>query len=90
MHGVVTNIDFMQTVLETDDFKQGKISTRWVEKSLESGSLLPDVQKLASGLHTIIAAALADVLFVGGKARPAVSNATDPFNPWKQTGNYRN
>ena len=90
VHGVVTNIDFMQTVLETDDFKQGKISTRWVEKSLESGSLLPDVQKLASGLHTIIAAALADVLFVGGKARPAVSNATDPFNPWKQTGNYRN
>ncbi|HNB37464.1 MAG TPA: acetyl-CoA carboxylase biotin carboxylase subunit [Anaerolineales bacterium] len=90
VHGVVTNIDFMQTVLETDDFKQGKISTRWVEKSLESGSLLPDVQKLASGLHTIIAAALADVLFVGGKARPAVSNETDPFNPWKQTGNYRN
>ena len=90
VHGVVTNIDFMQTVLETDDFKQGKVSTRWVEKSLESGSLLPDVQKLASGLHTIIAAALADVLFVGGKARPAVSNETDPFNPWKQTGNYRN
>ncbi len=90
VHGVVTNIDFMQTVLETDDFKQGKISTRWVEKSLESGSLLPNMQEQAPALHTLIAAALADVLFVGGKARPAVSNATDPFNPWKQTGNYRN
>jgi acetyl-CoA carboxylase biotin carboxylase subunit len=90
VHGVVTNIDFMQTVLQTDDFKQGKVSTRWVEKNLESGGLLPDAQKQASGLHTLIAAALADVLFVGGKSQPAVSNETDPFNPWKQTGNYRN
>ena len=40
------------------------------------------------GMH--IAAALADVVFVGGKAQAAVSNETDPFNPWKQTGNYRN
>ena len=90
VHGVVTNIDFMQAVLETDDFKQGKVSTRWVEKNMESGSLLPDVQKLAPALHNLIAAALADVVFVGGKAQSAVSNETDPFNPWKQTGNYRN
>ena len=90
VHGVVTNIDFMQAVLDTDDFKQGKVSTRWVEKNMESGSLLPDVQKLAPALHNLIAAALADVVFVGGKAQSAVSNETDPFNPWKQTGNYRN
>ncbi|MCE7861087.1 MAG: acetyl-CoA carboxylase biotin carboxylase subunit [Chloroflexi bacterium CFX2] len=31
VHGVVTNIDYMRAVLETDDFKQGKVSTRWVE-----------------------------------------------------------
>lgn len=90
VHGVVTNIDFMQTVLQTDDFKHGKVSTRWVEKNLEAGGLLPEMQEPAPALHRLIAAALADVLFVGGKAQPAVSNETDPFNPWKQTGNYRN
>jgi hypothetical protein len=40
--------------------------------------------------ENLIAAALADVVFVGAKAQPAVSNETDPFNPWKQTKNYRN
>ncbi|MBK7449482.1 MAG: acetyl-CoA carboxylase biotin carboxylase subunit [Anaerolineales bacterium] len=74
VHGVVTNIDYMRAVLETDDFKTGKVTTRWVETKL----------------NALIAAALADVVFVGSKAQPAVSNETDPFNPWKQTGNYRN
>lgn len=96
VHGVVTNIDFMRAVLETDDFKQGKVSTRWVEKTLESNSYVPrsgmlaKTQEQAPALHSLIAAALADVVFVSGRAQPAVSNETDPFNPWKQTGNYRN
>lgn len=90
VHGVVTNIDFMRTVLATDDFKQGKVSTRWIEKKLESGSLLPNLHDQAAALHRLIAAALADVVFVSGKAQSAVSKETDPFNPWKQTGNYRN
>lgn len=89
VHGVVTNIDFMQTVLETEDFKQGKVSTRWVEKNMVSGGLL-DAQKQGTAIHELIAAALADVVFVNGKAQSAVSKETDPFNPWKQTGNYRN
>ncbi len=90
VHGVVTNIDFMQAVLKHEDFGQGKVSTRWVEKNLESGSLLLDNRQQAVGLQNLIAAALADVVFVGAKAQPAVSNETDPFNPWKQTKNYRN
>ncbi len=88
VHGVVTNIDFMQAVLKHEDFAQGKVSTRWVEKNLELGSLLPEQQVPA--FQNLIAAALADVVFVGVKAQPAVSNETDPFNPWKQTKNYRN
>ena len=90
VHGVVTNIDFMRAVLETDDFKQGKVSTRWVEKTLESNRGLLDSQQQVPALHSLIAAALADVVFISGRAQPAVSNETDPFNPWKQTGNYRN
>ena len=88
VHGVVTNIDFMQAVLKHDDFAQGKVSTRWVEKNLELGGLLPK-QDIPS-FENLIAAALADVVFVGAKSQPAVSNETDPFNPWKQTKNYRN
>ncbi|MBN8583326.1 MAG: acetyl-CoA carboxylase biotin carboxylase subunit [Anaerolineae bacterium] len=84
VHGVVTNIDYMCAILETDDFKAGKVTTRWVETKFGEWTV-PQPE-----LHTLIVAALADVLFVGGKAQPAVSNETDPFNPWKQTGNYRN
>ena len=90
VHGVVTNIDFMQAVLKHEDFAKGKISTRWVEKTLESNSSLFDRQELAPALRNLIAAALADVVFVGAASQSAVSNETDPFSPWKQTGNYRN
>ena len=89
VHGVVTNIDFMQAVLAHADFAQGKVSTRWVEKSLESKNLSP-VQQQSVELQNLIAAALADVVFTGSKSQSAVSNETDPFNPWKQTNNYRN
>lgn len=83
VHGVVTNIDFMRAVLETDDFKTGKVSTRWVESKFNEWT------PVQPGLPILIAAALADVVFASGKAQPAVSNETDPFNPWKQTGNFR-
>ena len=84
VHGVVTNMDYMRAVLETDDFKQGKVTTRWVETKFGEWHVShPE-------LHALIAAALADVVFVGGKAQTAVSNETDPFNPWKGTGSYRN
>jgi len=93
VHGVTTNIDFMQTVLQHEDFENGKVSTRWVEKNLESGNLLPQQHTAtgtrAVGFHTLIAAALTDVVFVNGKSQSVASNETDPFNPWKQTNNFR-
>lgn len=84
VHGVVTNIDFMRAVLTTDDFKHGNVSTRWVETKFN------DWAPAKPDLHALIAAALADVVFIGGKTQSAVTNGTDPFNPWKQTGSYRN
>lgn len=83
VHGVVTNIDFMQAVLAHEDFAQGKVSTRWVEKSFSEWT------QPEAGLEALIAAALADVIFAGSSAQPAVSNESDPFNPWKQTNNFR-
>ncbi|HCK66976.1 MAG TPA: acetyl-CoA carboxylase biotin carboxylase subunit, partial [Anaerolineae bacterium] len=32
VHGVVTNIDYMQAVLSHEDFANGKVTTRWIEK----------------------------------------------------------
>ena len=89
VHGVVTNIDFMQAVLRHEDFANSRVSTRWVEFALESGSLLLENRQQAAEFHHLIAAALADVVFVSGKAQSAVSNETDPFNPWRKTDNYR-
>ncbi len=89
VHGVVTNIDFMQAVLRHEDFANSRVSTRWVESALESGSLLLENRQQAAGFHHLITAALADVVFVSGKAQSAVSNETDPFNPWRKTDNYR-
>ncbi|MBK8822356.1 MAG: acetyl-CoA carboxylase biotin carboxylase subunit [Anaerolineales bacterium] len=93
VHGVITNIDFMQAVLKHEDFAQGKVSTKWVELNMESNSLLFDlqVQEQAPALHihSLIAAALTDVVFAGTKSQPAVSNETDPFSPWKRANNYR-
>jgi acetyl/propionyl-CoA carboxylase alpha subunit len=31
VHGVVTNIDFLQDVLSHPDFANGEVTTRWVE-----------------------------------------------------------
>jgi acetyl/propionyl-CoA carboxylase alpha subunit len=88
VHGVMTNVDFMQAVLAHHDFANGKITTRWVEKTMESNSPLFDMQELAPALH-MIAAALADVVFAGSNSRPAISDETDPFSPWKSSSGYR-
>lgn len=88
VHGVVTNIDFMQAVLSHNNFAEGKVTTRWVESVMESRSLLLENRQQAVGLH-MIAAALADVVFVSS-SNPVASNEIDPFNPWKQMSNFRN
>jgi len=87
VHGVVTNIDFLQTVLAHSDFAEGKVTTRWVEQSLESGSLLPNFQRQAVGLH-ILAAALADITI--GNRKSEIVNEVDPYSPWKNPSGFRN
>jgi acetyl/propionyl-CoA carboxylase alpha subunit len=96
VHGVVTNIDFMQSVLAHEDFANGKVTTRWVEKTLDSGSLLPKNRQQAVGLQSLIAAALADLTIPFGhdvanqKSKIKNRNTPDPYSPWKQTTGFRN
>lgn len=102
LHGVVTNIDFMQAVLSHPDFANGKVSTRWVEQNLESGSLLPNlesadkqagIQKQDSRFH-IIAAALADLTIPFGhdvvNRQSKIVPEHDPYSPWKSKSGFRN
>jgi acetyl-CoA carboxylase biotin carboxylase subunit len=88
VHGVVTNIDFMQSVLAHEDFAHGEVTTRWVEKNLESGSLLPSMQQQASALH-IIAAALAGLTTVNRQSSIQNRNEPDLYSPWKNPNGFR-
>jgi acetyl-CoA carboxylase biotin carboxylase subunit len=89
VHGVITNIDFLQAVLSHPDFANGQVTTRWVETNLESDSLLSVKQEQASVPH-IIAAALADLTIVNRQSTIANSTESDPYSPWKAASGFRN
>ncbi len=82
VHGVVTNIDFLQSVLSHPDFKNGKVSTRWVETNFNwAPPSEPSVEAL-------IAAALADIAI--GNRELTIVNEHDPYSPWKNLNGFRN
>ena len=89
VHGVVTNIDFMQSVLSHPDFAEGKVSTRWVETTMESNGSPFDRQEAVPALH-LIAAALADLMIVNGPSSSVHSNDPDPYSPWRLASGFRN
>jgi 3-methylcrotonyl-CoA carboxylase alpha subunit len=96
VHGVVTNIDFLQAVLRHPDFADGKVSTRWVEKTMESKGLPFDAQEQVSprrhgdapALH-ILVAALADLTTVNRQSSNVNPDEPDPDSPWKAANGFR-
>jgi 3-methylcrotonyl-CoA carboxylase alpha subunit len=89
VHGVITNIDFLQAVLSHPDFADGNVSTRWVENNLESRSSLLETQEKPTTLH-FIAAALADLTIANRKSEIVNQNDPDPYSPWKIASGFRN
>ena len=87
IHGVATNIDFMQAVLAHADFAKGLVTTRWAETKFRWKP--PD----AAPPEALIAAALADMMPADGRGpgseAPGEGEA-DPFSPWKQGTGFRN
>ncbi len=83
VHGVVTNINFLQTVLSHPDFQNGRVTTQWVEENMEA---LMDNRQQTAGLH-IIVAALADVAINNPQSK--IENEPDPYSPWKVTSGFR-
>jgi acetyl-CoA carboxylase biotin carboxylase subunit len=88
IHGVVTNIDFLQAVLSHPDFANGKVSTRWVENHLEADSLLSKTQE-PTPLPHFIAAALAELTTVNRQSKIENQNESDPYSPWKAASGFR-
>jgi pyruvate carboxylase len=84
VHGVVTNIDFLQSVLSHPDFADGNVTTSWVEQNLES---LTENGQQTARLH-VIAATLADLIIDNPKSE--IVNEPDPYSPWKTASGFRN
>jgi acetyl-CoA carboxylase biotin carboxylase subunit len=77
VHGVTTNIDFLQGVFAHPDFAAGKVSTRWVETNFNwSPSPEPSFESL-------IAASLADLAIADRRSFAGDRNEHDPYSPWK-------
>jgi acetyl-CoA carboxylase biotin carboxylase subunit len=88
VHGVITNIDFLQDVLSHPDFVNGQVTTRWVESTfLESDSLLSVSQE--PSFESLIAASLSDLAIANPKSKIANSTEPDPYSPWKNLGGFR-
>jgi len=89
VHGVITNIDFLQDVLAHPDFVNGQVTTRWVESTfLKSDSLLSVSQE--PSFESLIAASLSDLTIVNRKSEIVNSNEPDPYSPWKNPSGFRN
>jgi acetyl-CoA carboxylase biotin carboxylase subunit len=86
VHGVTTNVDFLQSVLAHPDFKQGNVTTQWVEKTFADWRPDPTVP-----FEALVAASLADFILPSasaGSAAPA-DVSPDPFSPWKVGDGFR-
>ena len=94
VHGVITNIDFLQDVLSHKDFAEGKVSTRWVETHMESDSFLSALREQAPSFQSLIAASLADMAIPFGhnvaNRKSEIVNERDPYSPWKNPNGFRN
>jgi acetyl-CoA carboxylase biotin carboxylase subunit len=84
VHGVTTNINFLQDVLAHPDFADGKVSTRWVETNLNW------VPPSGPSFEALLAVSLADIVIPIRKSRTASSNEPDPYSPWKNPNGFRN
>ncbi|MEJ5226248.1 MAG: hypothetical protein WHV44_17430, partial [Anaerolineales bacterium] len=87
IHGVITNVDFLQDVLTHPDFAAGNVTTRWVESHFEAWA--PPAPPPAA----LIAAALADFTSAAAPSVSASAPSTaspDPFSPWNTPSGFRN
>jgi acetyl/propionyl-CoA carboxylase alpha subunit len=86
VHGVTTNVDFLQSVLAHPDFQEAQMTTGWTEETF--GDWQPDSEV---PFEALVAASLGDFILqsasTGSGGAPDVS--PDPFSPWKLGNGFR-
>ena len=83
VHGVTTNIDFMQSLLAHPDFQDGEVTTRWVETKFNWKPADPTFE-------AFIAATIAETTINNQQSEIKTSKEPDPFSPWKNPSGFRN
>ena len=82
VHGVVTNLDFLQAVLSHPDFCHGQVTTRWVETKFDWAPAAPSIESL-------VAASLADAVGAADRDQRPGGQEQDPYSPWKIMSGFR-
>jgi acetyl/propionyl-CoA carboxylase alpha subunit len=83
VHGVITNIDFLQAALSHPDFANGQVTTRWVETNFDwSPPLEPSFESL-------VAASLYEIAVPSSRSQGLGSSEVDPYSPWKNPSGFR-
>jgi 3-methylcrotonyl-CoA carboxylase alpha subunit len=83
VHGVITNIDFLQDVLSHPGFANGQVTTRWVETNFD---WRPPSEP---SFESLIVASLADLVVPSSMSQVSRSNEVDPYSPWKNPSGFR-
>jgi 3-methylcrotonyl-CoA carboxylase alpha subunit len=83
VHGVTTNIDFLQDVLSDSDFQNGEVTTRWVETKFNWS---PPTEP---SFESLVAASLYETAVPSSKFQVSGTSEHDPYSPWKVTSGFR-
>ena len=85
VHGVTTNVDFLQSVLAHPDFQEAQMTTQWVESTFGDWRPDPEVP-----FEALVAASLADFILPAASSSSGCPDvSTDPFSPWKVGNGFR-
>lgn len=83
--GLTHNGQFLQDVLATDDFRDGRVYTTWVEETF--GDWQPPQCELPP--EVLAAAALTHFQIAGVSANGAPLAGCDPYSPWRAANGFR-
>jgi len=82
--GVTTNISFLKTVLELEEFKKGNITTHFIDNNFKDLIITTD----GLPIDAIIALAVYDSMHTKKQEIVRYKEA-DPHSPWKYVGRWR-